>query len=161
MRMRFLCQAPLELVVTVAAAQEPPPLPELRPGAPVRLEATTVLGRLEGRFERYTPDSLIVHVLGGARMAVPASTLTALWVRGHATKTGAIVGGAVGAAVVGFLNGALCSLGRSDDGIVGNEGFDTGCAAAGAGVGMVAGGGVGAGIGALIPRWRLRFRAPR
>ncbi len=155
--------------VNLRAQVAPPPLPTwnpqalpaLEPGTVVRFEATSVAGRAEGRFERYTPDSLLVRGRTGSRTAVPVQTLTAVWVRGRATKTGAIVGGAIGLVVGAFIGGAACSLGRSDDGIVGNEGFGVGCAAAGAGLGVLVGGGTGAGIGALIPKWQIRYRAPR
>jgi hypothetical protein len=155
--------------VNLAAQVAAPPLPswdlealpDLKPGTAVRFEGTTLVGRPEGQFERYTPDSLFVRTRIGTRTAVPVQTLTALWVRGRATKTGAIVGGVIGAVAGAFIGGAVCSLGRSDDGIIGNAGFDAGCGAAGAGIGILIGGGTGAGLGALIPKWRLRYRSPR
>jgi hypothetical protein len=144
----------------VATAQEaPPPLPNLRPGAAIRLEASASVGHLEGRFERYAADSLIMRSPAGARTPVPRGALNRLWVQGHSTKTGAIVGAAIGIVAGALIGGVGCGLGHSDDGIVGNEGFDAGCAAAGAGIGVVVGGGAGAGIGALIPKWRLRYQA--
>jgi hypothetical protein len=148
------------LLAPVARAQDRVPAPVLPPEAPIRVESAG-LGRVEGRFERYAGDTLILRGADGTRTGIPVSAISTVRVRGHATKTGAIVGGVTGALATGFLAGALCGLAHNEDGIVGNEGFDGGCAAVGAGVGALAGGGIGAGIGALILKWRVRYWATR
>jgi hypothetical protein len=155
MRMRSVWLAPAGLVGTLAA--QTPPLPELEPGVRIRLETSAVVGRLSGHFDQYRADSLIMRSPTNARTALPVRDLAKLWVRGHATKTGAIVGAAIGVAAGAFIGGAGCGLAHSDDGIIGNEDFDFGCAAAGAGIGLIIGGGMGAGVGALIPKWHLRY----
>src|SRR5581483_3008765 len=156
LRFALAVTAALSIGARLRAQRAPAPAPAppaLEPGSRIRVE-TSGGPRLEGRFERYEGDSLVLRGADGSRIAVPAPSLTTVWVRGNALKTGLIVGGAAGAVVTGFLAGALCGVARNEDGIPGNEGFDPGCAAAGAGIGLVVGGGVGAGVGALIPRWR-------
>ncbi len=155
-RFALAALAALSISAPLRAQRAPAPAPAqpvLEPGKRIRVE-TSGGPRLEGRFERYEGDSLVLRTTDASRVAVPVPSLTAVWVRGNALKTGAIVGGAAGAVVTGFLVGGLCGLARNEDGIPGNEGVDAGCAAAGAGIGLVVGGGVGAGVGALIPRWR-------
>lgn len=88
-----------------------------------------------------------------ATVSVPLAGVDSIWVRGRATKTGAIVGasvGAIGTAVfVGWLAAGLCE--------VDCEGAGARGALVGFGLGAVGGGLVGAAIGAAIPKWRLRF----
>ena len=144
--------------VARASAQLPPePIARLKPGTTVRIDGET-LGRIEGRFLRATPDSGVV-VLQAAERGVPVAAITSLWERGKATKTGAIVGGVVGAAALGTLASVGCSIARSDDGKVGNEDQFADCAVLGALLGLVGGGALGTGVGALIPKWHLRYRS--
>jgi hypothetical protein len=86
--------------------------------------------------------------------SVPAADIDSLWVRGRATKTGALLGGLVGAvAGVGaglFISQVICST--QDCGV------DDAAPVLGLGAGGLAGGAlVGALIGSAVPKWRLRF----
>jgi hypothetical protein len=132
-------QAPLEAAVRT-----------LKPGQTVRIR---VHGgdRIESRIRSLQAGSLPLQLVGDSA-AFDVSAIDSLWVRGRATRTGAIAGAAVvGVASVAFW-GALCS-GLSDGGGCKEWGRVTAYSVAGAGVGAL----IGAGIGALQPKWRLRY----
>jgi len=117
---------------------------------------TTELGLIEGQFLKYTGDSLfLASYLERKSVSLPA--IDALWVRGRATKTGAIVGGAIGAVGGGLLGVFAVGIGSFESGDDPNY-------FAGAVGGGILGGGIcgllGAGIGAAIPKWHLRYRSP-
>ncbi len=123
---------------------------QIKPGKVIRVR-TQDGPRLEGRFLRMTPETLIL-VSAEAERTVPIVSIDSLWVRGNAAKTGAIVGGVgLGALSFGFL-AALCE-GLSETG--GCDEWDkvVGYGVAGAGVGAL----LGAGIGSAIRKWRLRY----
>jgi len=109
--------------------------------------------RLEGAFSAASGDSLVMAGdLGLAQLS--SSDIDKLWVRGRATKTGAIVGG-----IVGLLAGVGYGL-LVGEVICNNEdcNADTGAAVAVLGLGGAAvGTGGGALIGAAIPKWHLRL----
>ncbi len=117
---------------------------------------TTELGLTEGQFLKYTGDSLfLVSYLEQKSVSVPA--IDALWVRGRATKTGAIVGGAIGAVGGGLLGIFAVAIGSLESGDDPNYVFGA------IGGGILAGGIcglLGAGIGAAIPKWHFRYRSP-
>lgn len=79
-------------------------------------------------------------------LAIPLSAIDSLWLKRHATKTGALVGAIVLGAGMGATVASYCSTG--------DECAD-GAWLAGAGIGAGAGALLGAGIGSLIPKWRL------
>jgi len=114
----------------------------------LRMQGTEMTGRLLA----LTSGVATLGTEAGNRTATLAS-VDSIWVRGHATKTGAIVGGIVGtvigAVLVGVAVDALCEVDCD------NAGFEG--AVVGGALGLGAGGLLGAGIGALIPKWRLRF----
>lgn len=143
--------------LTLLAAQDPPSsLPDVRMGAAVRVLARTG-EHLDGRFEQYRGDTLVISHGAGEAMAIPMRGLARLWVRGHATRRGMLVGGLVGVPV-GILAGAgFCDLERGQEN---NLGEDVSCTKHYIGattVGVVLGAGLGALVGRLIPRWHLRF----
>jgi len=109
--------------------------------------------RLEGAFSAASGDGLVLA--GDLRPAqLSGSDIDKLWVRGRATKTGAIVGG-----IVGLLAGVGYGL-LVGEVICNNEdcNADTGAVVAAVGLGgALVGAGGGALIGAAIPRWHLRF----
>lgn len=109
--------------------------------------------RLEGVFSAATADSLVIeHDAGLAR--IDHAEIGRLWVRGRATKTGAIVGGITGL-VAGIATGLFIG-----EVICNNEdcNADTGVAVAALGLGGgVVGAGGGALIGSTIGKWHLRF----
>lgn len=137
-------------VVPVPRADaQPTPESLLRFGPKTTLRVETLsLGRIDGQFLRATADTLSLSVQGSPTL-VPLRDVQALWQRGRATKTGAIVGGIVGAIGVSlfveFLRGLADEPSSSDitvaSGVVGGAG--------GALVGGV--------IGAAIPKWHRRY----
>lgn len=161
MKSPYAALAVLWLSGAAAAAQDPATLRDLRPGMVIRIEATTLQERLEGTLHEWASDTITIRPINSPPRPIAISDVTALWSRGRATKTGALVGGAIGGLGGGIVLSLLCAIGSTDDGVIGNEGFDPGCAALGAGLGLLVGGGVGAGVGASIPTWRLRFGTPR
>ncbi len=95
---------------------------------------------------------MVAGDLGLAQLS--SSDIDKLWVRGRATKTGAIIGG-----IVGLLAGVGYGL-LLGEVICNNEdcNADTGTVVAALGLGgALAGAGGGALIGAAIPKWHLRF----
>jgi hypothetical protein len=132
-------------------------LPNLPTGAFVRVEALTG-ERIEGRFEQYRGDSVFVSRGALGPTGVPIGTLSAVWVRGRATRTGMLVGGLVGVPL-GVLAGAgLCDFERRQEN---NIGEDVSCAEhyiGAAAVSAALGVGLGALVGRFIPKWHLRVR---
>jgi hypothetical protein len=128
-------------------------LGRLQPGQVVRVRAVgtprfvTRLGGASGDGA----SGLFAH----AEIPVDVASVDSVWVRDRATWTGAIVGAAV-MTPVGFLGwGILCEAADDD-----------GCASWGLVAGLAMGTGaagalLGAGVGALIPRWRLRYARAR
>jgi len=122
----------------------------LKPGQTVRIR---VHGghRIESRIRSLQGGSLPLQLVGD-NGAFDVAAIDSLWVRGRATRTGAVVGAAVvGVASFAFW-GALCS-GLSDGGGCKEWGRVTAYSVAGAGVGAL----IGAGVGASVPKWRLRY----
>jgi hypothetical protein len=139
---------------TVAAA-----LARIRSGAVVRIDLP---GReqLEGPLGTVTADSLLIAGSSGERW-IALDQITELHERGRATKVAAIVGAVAGGVAGASVITLVCAIGRSDDGIIGNEGQWADCAAVGGALGAAGGAAIGAGIGSLIPKWHLRFRSRR
>jgi hypothetical protein len=127
----------------------------------------TVLGRLTpGQVVRVMTDDRrrvqgrILAIEGGPRrlrlegVETPVSpgAIDSLWVRGKATKTGLIVGAAVGGVSAFALAAAVC--GAVSEG----QGCDAWGNVTAIGVGGAAGGALlGAVIGSAIPKWRSRY----
>lgn len=144
----FLACSGISLVSRGYAQHMPESLLRLKPGATLRVE-TTSLTRIDGRLLRATGDTLFLSAQG-SEAVVPLSDLHALWQRGRATKTGAIVGGVVGAVGLTILFEALSGL--SEEPSSSGSTVFWGVALGGAGGALV--GGV---IGAAIPRWHRRY----
>jgi hypothetical protein len=121
------------------------PLRQLKPGQTVRVK--TVDGP---RF---------VTRLGDGPPAEPpfdVARVDSLWVRGHATGTGALVGAAVAGLGSFAFYGWVCTMVGEGHGC---DAWDT---VTGLALATGAGGAlIGAGVGALIPRWRLRYARDR
>lgn len=119
-------------------------------GKRVRLRADEA--RMSGRLLTARDGTATLETTGGMRMFA-LENIDSVWVRGRSTRTGAVIGGAIGAAFFGVaasvLNASACS--------------DTVCVSAGSAAlqgglfGLVSGAIVGGGIGALIPKWKGRF----
>ena len=114
----------------------------------LRTEGTRVTGRLIA----LTSGVATLETDSGNRSASLA-TVDSIWVRGRATRTGAIVGGIAGAvlfgAFVGYVAEGICEVDCDNSFLEG--------ALVGGALGLGGGALLGAGIGALIPKWRLRF----
>ena len=143
-----------------AIGQEPPPFPDqlivvvegLHVGQRIRLN-TASSGRLHGIFLEVETSAIRI-TRGSSGKSVELVDIDRLWVRGRATRTGAVVGAlagtVVGAAFGLFIGEVICN------------GPDCSADTAGAMVILgLFGGGVGALSGALIglaiPKWHLRF----
>lgn len=147
----------LLLVATAAGsafAQPSAGFGTLNPGQIVRVK--TVGGsRFDTRLRGSAGDSVTV-LFAGADVPFTAERVDSLWVRGRAIRTGAVVGGAVAAPMSFLLLWWTC------DAVA--EG--TGCDEWGVVVGLSFAGAVGgalagAGVGALIPKWHLRYARER
>ena len=122
----------------------------LKPGQTVRIR---VHGgdRIGARIRSLQAGSLPLQLVGDSG-AFDVAAIDSLWVRGRATRTGAIAGAAVvGVASVAFWAGLCTAL--SDGGGCNDWGRVTAYSVAGAGVGAL----IGAGVGASVPKWRLRY----
>lgn len=119
-------------------------LARLHPESVVRIEAQGGR-RIQGRFDGVSPTGIRVS-FDGSGESVDLDQLTAVWVRGRHTKTGAILGGVGGLGLglfVGYIANALC---ETDD-----------CGSAyllAPALFIPAGALVGAAIGAAVPNWR-------
>ena len=143
--------------LTSLGAQNPPHPPAVADAALVRVEALTG-NRIEGRFEQYRGDSLLVNSTSLGRTGVPIATLSRVWVRGKATKTGMLVGGLVGIPLGVLTGAALCDFERTQEQ---NINRDISCVEhyiGGTAFGVALGVGLGALIGQFIPKWHLRFQ---
>lgn len=81
------------------------------PGVPAREEALQALGdsawvrlagptfgRVEGRVLARTPTDLVL-IIDSQHSRIPATSIDTLWARGKATRTGALLGGLLGAGI--------------------------------------------------------------
>jgi hypothetical protein len=122
-------------------------------GQDVRIDAAP-LGLVQGRFVSADGTTLILNA-GNEPIEVRLPDIDQLWVRGRATRRGAILGAGAGV-VLGVVGGLLI-------GSIACEPVDGGdctrleVAAVTGLLGGVGGAAVGVGIGFAIPTWRLRF----
>ncbi len=134
------------------AQRLPESLHHLKPGTLLRVE-TTSFGTIERQLLRASGDTLFLSARGGgggAETVVPLQDLRVLWQRGRATKTGALVGGIVGAVGLTVLFEALSGL--SDEPDAGGSTVLWGVALGGGGGALL--GGL---IGSAIPKWHRRY----
>ncbi|MDH4045658.1 MAG: hypothetical protein OEY20_03520 [Gemmatimonadota bacterium] len=126
----------------------------LQPGQMVRVRTVgksrfvTRLGGVQGD----APTELF------ARAEVPFDPVRvdSLWIRGRATWTGAIVGGAIMTPLAFLAWAEVCDFGNEFGGCE-QWGLVTGLALGTGAAGAL----LGAGVGALIPKWRLRYARER
>lgn len=135
-------------------------LRSLRPGQRVRVGLPGA-ARVEGDVLRLQGDTLLFRPDGRAGASrggdgfrpVSPEALERLWTRTRSVGRGALIGGAAGAlpgAVFGHELGEFACAETGED--CGLEGALLGGAIFGAGGALL-----GAGVGALIPRWSLKF----
>jgi hypothetical protein len=118
-------------------------LARLHPESVLRIE--TQGRRVQGRLDGLSRTSIRVS-FDGSGESVDLNQLTAVWVRGRHTKTGAIVGGIGGLGLglfVGYIANALCETDDCGDAYLLAPALF-----------IPAGALVGAAIGAAIPNWR-------
>jgi hypothetical protein len=139
------------LLSTAPAARAQNPL--VTPGERVRLE-TIHAGRLEGVAVSATDRSVLLNQ-DGDQLEIASAEIERVWIRGRATRNGAVIGGLVGAAA-GVTYGLLITRPESSPCDADNC-TRAGVTAASGALGLAAGAGIGALIGSLIPRWKLRF----
>ena len=144
----------------VHAQRAATPFATLEPGDLIRVRTTTG-NVVTGPLTTPIGDSVVIGdpVGQGAAYQFSISEVSVLWERGRAQKSGALIGGIIGAAALGFLGSVGCLIGRSDDGDIGNEGQWVDCALIGIGVGGLGGGLIGFGIGSAVPKWHRRYQA--
>jgi hypothetical protein len=163
MRARLVAvSAGFALIPLLAAAQQPAPadsaaaaraaaVAALRPGAQIRLQLRGD-GRVSGPLLGAGRDSLALG-LPAAPRAVALADVERLWERKHASVTGAIVVGTIGAVSTGgllyLITSIICWNGCSPS--PGTMGL------VGAAAGGIGGAVIGGALGALIPTWRRRF----
>lgn len=152
--------APVEPSATPTSAVPAPPalaasLSRVPLGKSIRIE--TAAGALTGSFLGSDQGVLMIADTGslgpdlGSRV-VPLADVQQLWVRGRASRTGALIVGALGA-FGGVVVGSALACGfesvecgtRAQGGVIGGA------------VGLMAGGLVGAAIGSAFPKWHRRF----
>jgi hypothetical protein len=145
----------------VAAAADQPTTPDdalllLRPDQRVRVKVTGS-GVIEGRLVSASDGRLVLDGVGAGKplpKEILASDVRSLWVRGRATKSGAIVGAVIGGVVTGALL-AVFAQGVCDAADCGGRWVGGGA------IGLALGGAGGAATGALIgsasPRWRVAY----
>ncbi len=143
----------------LAAQQRPARVVSLRLGRAVMVQVDGA--RYAGRLASLAGDTLVLTPAEATALPLvaPLARIEGVWVRGSAWKTGALVGGSVvgAAGVVVFSVG--CIIVRSDNGVIGDEGRWADCALLGGAFGFAAGGLVGGAIGAMVPKWHVRYRA--
>jgi hypothetical protein len=123
----------------------------LRPGQTVRIRIHGG-NTIESRIRSLQAKSLTLQLVGDTA-AFDVAAIDSLWVRGQATRTGAIAGAAViGVASFAFW-AATCSA--LSDGPGGCK--EWGRVTAYSMVGAVGGALIGAAVGALHSKWRLRY----
>jgi hypothetical protein len=128
----------------------------LTPGQVVRV-TTAGQGRVAGRIVEIETGPRLLR-LEGIETPLAPGRIDSLWVRGRATKTGLIVGAAVGSVSAFGLAAWICSA------VSEGNGCDAWGNVAAIGLGGAAGGALlGAAVGSAIPKWRSRYargRAP-
>lgn len=138
--------------ISAAAAQSSPveqALGRLKTGDRLKVEVPGAVW--VGAYQRFGVGELLV-ARDSAVERLALDRVTGLWVRGRATKIGAIVGAVAGVGAGAFLGLIVASV------------CDSYCPSQAAGLaaggllGGAAGLGLGAIVGAAIPRWKRIFR---
>lgn len=128
----------------------------VRLGMPLRVQADTA--RFDGRIEYVSPDTLMLALPDGRPREVTTSGVARVWVRGTAWRTGMVTGGLMGLVAGGALAFLGCSFGAAlSDGSQSND-ETMRCIALGTALSTGAGALLGGAIGAVIPKWHLRYR---
>jgi hypothetical protein len=119
----------------------------------VRLRIRTInYGIHIGRLERVASDTVYLQPQRGSS-AVGIDAIDRVWVRGTATKKGAVIGGVTGAAL-GALSFAMFSYGVCD---AAQCSVDVGATVTGAVVVGLVGAATGAVFGAMFGQWHPKF----
>jgi len=119
----------------------------LEPGQVVRVRPNSG-PRIASRLLSVRGDSLVLSVADSTRSLSPGA-IDSLWVGGHATLIGALIGTGIGAAGSLAVAAAVC---QSID-----EDFPCGDSPQAIAASMAGGAVVGAFIGSLVRKWHLRY----
>jgi hypothetical protein len=150
MRVGLVTVLAMLLAATGSARAQQSALDSLKPGQTVRVRAGH-----EPRFTtRLGPTS--DQLFDRAERPFEPGRVDSLWVRGHAVKTGAIVGAAVVTPAAFAFFAWVCDFAAEGGGC--NEWGKVTAFSLVMGAGGAA---IGAGVGALIPKWRLRYARDR
>ena len=108
--------------------------------------------RIKGPYQGYGDDGVCLAA-DELQRCISASEVDALWVRGRATSTGAIVG-----ALVGGIAGGIGGYGMSQNSFFNEPAAPpTPYIAAGAMLGACVGAGLGALVGTAFPKWHRKY----
>jgi hypothetical protein len=130
------------------------PLGRLKPGQTVRVK--TIGGsRFVTRLGATDDDSIAV-LAAQADTPFELARVDSLWVRGRAVGTGALVGAAATALLSFGFYAWICTAVAEGNGCDAWGTVTSFALATGAGGALI-----GAGVGALIPKWRLRYARDR
>lgn len=119
----------------------------IKPGQIVRVRPRTG-DRIESRVRSMQGDSLVLSTEGSS-VVLATQTIDSLWVKGHATGIGAIVGAAIAAGGSVVVAAAVCKSIRED--------FPCGESGKAIAASIAGGAALGAVIGSVVPQWRLRY----
>jgi len=142
----------LLLVASQLPAQwRPDPVESLEVGQLIKIR-TVNRGIHIGRIGRLTTDTVYLRPQRGSS-TVATAAIEELWVRGTATKKGAVIGGVVGGALGGllfaFTSYAMCDAAQC--------GVDSGVAVVGLATGAAFGAITGAVFGAMAGQWHREY----
>jgi hypothetical protein len=139
---------------SLQAQNYPLPFGDLEPGQAVRVK--TVGGSRFVTRLGHAPRDSVAGLFARAETPFQAERVDSLWVRGHAVGTGALVGAVVATPLAFAFWWWVCDAVSEGSGCS-SWGTVTGLALAGGAGGAL----VGAGIGAVVPKWRLRYARGR
>jgi hypothetical protein len=154
MRMALAIATLLALAATGVEAQEQVGFGTLKPGQAVRVK-TAGGSRFETRLGYAPPDS-VGAMFARATMPFQAERVDSLWVRGHAIGTGALVGAAVATPLSFAFWWWVCDAVSEGSGCTSWGAVSLLSLAGGAGGALI-----GAGLGAVVPKWHLRYARGR
>ena len=149
MRKQTRLAALVFLLPTFASAQTSRPIPVQPPTFEILSDSQWIrvsrpeLGRREARLLRHTETELVLDV-GQGPLRIPATSIDTLWERRTASKSGALIGGLLGAGA-----GILVATQAVEEGETAPADYVALFAVGGA----VGGGLLGALVGRAFPRW--------
>jgi hypothetical protein len=123
-------------------------LSRLNPNTRVRIRTGPTI--IEGDYAGFSEQGVLLRNAPDAS-AIPFNSIDEMWKRSRSTLQGAIIGGVIGAVLLGTF-GVLLVKGLCETSSCAND-YPT-AILFGGGIGGAGGGFLGAGVGALIKRWQ-------